>query len=105
MCAVTQEASRPAAGGCDDADRKAGARALRRGELEEAGRPCRARGWKALCPSSLLGREWRRSATADLRPACYVGGTRRSTTICAGARRRLREAACCVAFHCDEADV
>ena len=30
--------------------------ALRRGVLEEAGRPCRARGWKALCPSSLLGR-------------------------------------------------
>ena len=53
---VAREASRPAANGCGGAGREAGADALRREALEEAGRPCPARGWKALCPSSLLGR-------------------------------------------------
>src|SRR5450759_371004 len=53
---VMREASRPAADGCCGAGREAGAGALRRAALEGAGRPCRARGWKALCPSSLLGR-------------------------------------------------
>jgi hypothetical protein len=43
-------------------------------QLEEAGRPCRARGWKALCPSRLL-----RSALA--------GGSRRLPTGYAGRPR------------------
>jgi len=53
---VTHEASRLTAGGCGGAGREAGAGAIRREELEEAGRPCRARGWRVPCPSPLLDR-------------------------------------------------
>ena len=45
-----------ATGGCVGADREAGAGAIRGGEVEGVGRPCRARGWRVSCPSSLLGR-------------------------------------------------